>query len=85
MSFDERDRNMMKNPNNWPMWPLLPLKNHRDCEPGQLPRIGVLVAPHAGDVRFLPDKNVQDVTTDDLAGVPQADVDELLDDGWVVD
>jgi hypothetical protein len=87
--MDERSRNMMKNPNNWPIWPVLPIKNHRDRKPGQFPRLGALidVGPADGtpEPHFVEGCIYQDTTFEGAKAAPKADIDKLIADGWVVD
>lgn len=76
---------MMRRPHLWPQYPLLPLRVQ-----GVPRRIGLLF--HAGmlssgdlDLRFLDGANMLLVTVEQFASAPQADIRQLVNDGWVVD
>lgn len=86
--MDNRDHDMMHNPSNWPRWPHLPIKNNRDREPGEFPRLGVLVDfasfDEMPDPHFV-EGSIYQITPDEIKAAPAADLDQLLADGWVVD
>lgn len=79
-----RDREMILKPRNWPML-VLPLKRHKDgleCAVLAVPMNVMEIAPDATlEIRL---GTIFDKLSD--APVKQyADVDSLLDDGWMVD
>lgn len=79
-----RDFNMIMHPNNWPKWPLLPMKRHGD----RTPSCGVIVGDPSkfGTVCFLPGAYIfrmpEDTQTRETQIVPAL---QLLEDGWQVD
>lgn len=86
--MNERDRNMMNNPSNWPNWPTLPLKNNRDRKPGEFPRLAVLfdtAAANQTPALVFVEGSMYEITDAQIKAAPKADTDQLLADGWVVD
>lgn len=40
---NSEDVRMMQDPMRWPLWPILPVKNYNDREPGKFPKMGLMV------------------------------------------
>jgi hypothetical protein len=79
------DRLMMESPEFWVNWPILTLKKRSvDGSPSEL---GLLYNEAMGRsiLRFLGPCIIGTVEMRDLAKAPEADIDKLLVDGWVVD
>lgn len=91
----EKDRKFMQNPNQWPNWPVLPVKRYTPGAVG--PGCGfILAVENHMTVVFdgmIFDPRATEAATGaiqarDLSTVPHHkydDVDALLDDGWMVD
>ncbi len=79
----EADREFIQNPNAWPNWPILPMKRANEGEPGAFPicgfiRLGVNTTIHLGSIHDNIDSN-------QVEKKEYSSLDELFDDGWVVD
>ncbi len=79
------DRAFLLSPDDWPRWPILPMKKKGEFwkeERGH----GFVFAGHPDTIYF---KNIWDIKAEDkVADYPKqvyADVDALLADGWIVD
>lgn len=82
-----KDIDMMKHEDEWPLWPLLPVKKYP--QPGCAPIVGVLAAGQGPKVYLI---GILDVKTgllgDVLDGVPTKDFnsfEHLVAEGWMVD
>lgn len=85
---DEQDHGaMMRNPDLWPWWPLLPLKHstQRDSRTPLFPRHAVLAHCLHNEYRLVEDANVMLVKVSDFQGKPAVTVDDVLAAGWLVD
>jgi hypothetical protein len=78
-----RDLAMMQTPEDWPIWPILPLK--RRNKTGNWPELGYLLEDMGKDrVYFI--KGMMPIGgPPDMWGAVKADFHQLIDDGWVVD
>jgi hypothetical protein len=77
----EREMAMMTGPNQWPLWPILPLKNRGP----EWPELGFL-REESFDTPIRPVVFIGSIFEPDKA-VPKEylDFDGILDDGWIVD
>jgi hypothetical protein len=76
----ERDKKRFASPNKWPRYPLLPLKRYKEQ----------VVAPELGfvliqDITKVLLGNIYNMDIKNRDSIIYASIDELLDDGWVVD
>lgn len=78
---DLDDKTMISTPNNWPIWPVLPMK--REVEGKMWPETGFFLNPSlSDDVVFFYTGSIYDMkeaTKTDLT--PE----QVLEQGWVVD
>jgi len=75
------DREMILSPDDWPKWPLLPMKKHAPDY-----RCGVIVGdPKDNQVYFIPDAYIWRIEQDQLRKGSMVEIDDLLSQGWVVD
>lgn len=75
---------MVRDPDQWPQWPVLPMKNREQREHGS-PAIGFLQDTGIAEPVVLYHGNIFDGGRDDLATTVFQTVDDLLGAGWVVD
>jgi hypothetical protein len=80
----ERDREIIVDENRWPLWPRLPLKRPEHRDRSGLPELGFLVSqarqgPHTVFLGMVTEK------ADGLKTMEYKTINDLLDDGWVVD
>lgn len=80
----ERDIAMMKAPDNWPQWPILPLKRVRgsDLEVGVLVN-GAFEGPHTEATVYLSSMNR--VITVETPTIKYDSFEALVADGWMID
>ena len=76
----ERDKEMFTTPNRWARHPILPLKRYR--EQAVPPELGFVLVQDITKV-CLGNMYSTDIKNRDF--IIYASIDELLDDGWVVD
>ena len=80
----QEELKMMQNPDNWPMWPQLPIKRRQEGAQGQ---IGVLLETDFS-MPIKPTVYLKNLWNSDIEEVEKIKYKEwldLLDDGWVVD
>jgi hypothetical protein len=79
----QQDKDMILNPDNWPMWPRLPLKR---TPQGDRPNCGFVFNGSTHDDAVQPIVYLalifSNVVDEKLV---YQDIDALLDDGWTVD
>lgn len=84
----DADYKMMTSPNEWPLWPMLPLKNAQ-LSTTQWPKHGVLMNRSTRDdtdLWFIEDKTIYDkIGGSDLRKVTPEELRELINAGWIVD
>lgn len=78
------DLEMINNPDLWPLWPVLPLKNPREVDPvdGTKPNLGFIVHGQP-TVVVIGVMLLTNLTTARRRGY--SSVEALLEDGWEVD
>ncbi len=82
------NRLMMVSPRFWYHWPFLTLKKSTGTG---MPRTALLYDRYdegeelAGEFRFLDDSLLFLTTRDEIRKAPIANIDKLIDDGWVID
>lgn len=75
-----QDLEMMQDPDEWPLWPQLPLKKRSDWPQ---PRAGFLVAiPELKPIVFI---GVVGTVKQDRPRIEYSSFGELVEDGWLVD
>jgi hypothetical protein len=77
-----RDLKMMRTPEDWPVWPRLPLKRRQGG--GQPPELGFLVAIAEWRTRVFFDDMFAPIT-DDTRCKDYPDLEAIVADGWIVD
>jgi hypothetical protein len=88
---EDADFKMMSDPDQWPVWPMLPLKNKQQRGAGNMARLGVLINPYLrnNETFFVPDKLIfERIKPEDLAPenvVSHENMRSLIEQGWVVD
>ena len=92
----EMHKSMMQTPDNWPAWPVLPLKRTIKLENGFYTKeLGTLVACEGilttvflcnmWDPRLHETSTFQELIDSEIPRIVYADYDTLLDDYWEVD
>jgi hypothetical protein len=76
----ERDKKMFTTPSRWARHPILPLKRYK--EKALPPELGFVLIQHITKV-LLGNMYQMDIKNRD--SIIYASIDELLDDGWVID
>lgn len=82
-------REVMEDPKRWPRWPYLPLKRYRQ-EWGVSPEVATLYANKTGEGKWLLLREGiygEDFRTalDDPARQDRFTMDEIIEEGWVID
>jgi hypothetical protein len=77
---DPRDAQMIASPDEWPQWPLLPLKRRGDDD---FPEVGCLLEGQL--VVYLCNMWSFDTDAPTSRAIRYPSIEALLDDGWVVD
>jgi hypothetical protein len=88
-----RSKEFMLDPNQWPNWPVLPVKRYDGTKPSGFPECAVMVACEGllttvfmANMYGLVGESVGAMIRDlEVKRVEYADIDALLDDGWRVD
>jgi len=83
----KKDKAMMQNPRDWPLWPFLPVKRE---QPDSIEyEVGVMIAQKGKETTVylvnywaLADKTAK---LSEAKTIEYKNIDELLDDGWIVD
>ena len=79
----------LNNPQTWPAYPLMPVVNRGEREPGSMPPCGFLVVGHGSKVYKTNMFGLKDgEIIPQLAGVPTDEFDSfeaMLDAGWECD
>lgn len=82
-------KQMMSHPDQWPVWPVLPVKRYK--QPGVFPVLGILLAVKSMqhtvfEVNMFEAVDLKSLVTDPaVTKHVYKGVDEILADGWVVD
>ena len=83
---------MLENPENWPAWPVLPLKRYNKKNPGSFPDLGIVLAVEGVprftvyEVDMFLQPEMKDLlTSPDIVKHEYKSFDEMLVAGWVVD
>lgn len=83
---------MIKSPDNWPCWPVLPLKRYTKVRPGAFPDLGIILSVegvpantvYEVDMFMCPD--IKQLMTDpNIVKHEYSSPEEIVADGWVVD
>lgn len=87
MTREEEDIKFISNPSQWPMFPLLPVKNIKEKESGGFSKIGFIVASDKthvieGNVMAMPQSRAE---FNLLPKHRYDSVEALVEAGWVVD
>lgn len=83
----EQELAMMLNPDKWPLWPFLPLKNLKERE-GGWPKPAVLYSPYTkNNTLYLHEgKSLHDkLNSSEAKKVTKEELREMIAAGWVVD
>lgn len=77
------DREMILSPNDWPKWPVLPMKRRADRNPS----CGIIVGdPFDGKIWFVPGANAFRIDDEFIKQhAIKITIDDLLAQGWVID
>lgn len=75
-------RRLIADPDSWPNWPLLPVKNKQLRDTTGFPRIGVLLAGNTG---LVVEGNMFEGIEKDAPSWKYDSVDAMLAAGWEVD
>jgi hypothetical protein len=76
---------MILDEDQWPRWPVLPLKNHKNKAYGEaIPLVGVIISGKPSRVILI---NMLDIRqmTDQTPAMEYPSIAAMLADGWVVD
>ena len=76
----ERDKKRFASPSKWPLYPLLPLKRYK--EQGVEQDLGFVLIQ---DITKVLLGNMYQMDIKNRDSIIYASIDELLDDGWVID
>jgi hypothetical protein len=76
-------RGMILSPNDWPRWPVLPMKRHGDRKPN----CGLIIGdPSDGKVWFVPGANAFRADQEFIdKNAIRITIDDLIAQGWMVD
>ncbi len=80
MTEPHDDLSFIKDPNQWPQWPQLPVKRYVNGM-----EVGVIIEVRTGVEPVVYLKNLYTRFTDDTPKLTYGSIDELLADGWMVD
>lgn len=81
--IDQRDLRMIMDEDNWPRWPILPMK--RDRQPGRDKELGVVLAGSTSKIYLVNMFEAKKIAGGTAEVKEYASSEELLLDGWVVD
>jgi hypothetical protein len=91
LSADEfrKHKEMIESPDDWPRWPMLPMKRPNPDMTGQM-QVGIITATEGKMTTvYLTDMfsahKLNDVPDEDRPKLVYQDTAAILDDGWVVD
>lgn len=76
------DLEMIQSPDQWPCWPVLPMKNWKTAKPGEGPETGIIWHGHPTTI-LVGCLGLTDWSK--AQRIEYGSVEELLEAGWIVD
>ena len=74
----DKHLDMMKNPDRWPVWPLLPLIKGKD-------EVGVLLQSEGAYIVVLANLYMMPKSVDQAPQIKYGSAEAIVADGWIVD